>query len=454
MIVALIIAAIMIVALLATVSSYKGKLNKFKPIVDIEQHKLKVEQEIQDKQNLLEKDKEKLNQIVIETNKKLDLVNADIIDKTNVLSNIKNDITNYEHSYNSLVKVYSDDFNYLDVGVYKSRYNFATSEKYQTKLESIREQIKILVKEDKALTCATAWNVGGNAKEGERVTNDLKKLALRAFNGEVDALLSTVKYSNINKYEDRITKIYESINKLTKRWTIEITQAYFNLRIEELRLVYEYQEKLYEEKEEQRRIREMMREEEKVQREIEKAKKDAEQEEARYKKALEEAQKSLEYAKDEDRIKFEEKIRELQEQLSEAHQKFERSVSMAQQTKRGYVYVISNIGSFGENVYKIGMTRRLEPMDRVKELGDASVPFEFDVHALISSENAPELENTLHKTFNKNRKNRVNERKEFFNISLEEIEKVVKTNHGEIEFTRLAEAKEYRETLAIIEQEG
>ena len=122
---------------------------------------------------------------------------------------------------------------------------------------------------------------------------------------------------------------------------------------------------------------------------------------------------------------------------------------MAQQTKSGHVYIISNLGSFGENIYKIGMTRRLEPLDRVNELGDASVPFKFDVHAMIYSENAPELETQLHKAFNKNRLNFVNLRREYFNISLDEIEKVVQENHGKIEFIKEAEAKEYRESIII-----
>ena len=122
---------------------------------------------------------------------------------------------------------------------------------------------------------------------------------------------------------------------------------------------------------------------------------------------------------------------------------------MAQQTRRGHVYVISNIGSFGEDVYKIGMTRRLDPMDRVLELGDASVPFKFDVHAIIFSEDAPSLENTLHKHFETNRLNLINRRREFFRVSLAEIERVVKENHGEIEFTQIAEARESRESEAI-----
>jgi hypothetical protein len=122
-------------------------------------------------------------------------------------------------------------------------------------------------------------------------------------------------------------------------------------------------------------------------------------------------------------------------------------------TKVGHIYVISNLGSFGQDVYKIGMTRRLDPLDRVRELGDASVPFQFDIHAIIYSENAPQLEYELHKRFAERRLNRVNSKKEFFKVSLEEIEAFVKEHaNAEIEFIKLAEAREYRETLAMLEQ--
>ena len=118
------------------------------------------------------------------------------------------------------------------------------------------------------------------------------------------------------------------------------------------------------------------------------------------------------------------KIKELELKLEEAHTKKEKALSMAQQTKRGHVYVISNIGSFGENLYKIGMTRRLEPVDRVKELGDASVPFPFDIHAMIFSENAPDLEKSLHNTFNNRRVNKINTRKEFFMSHLKKLKNI------------------------------
>lgn len=127
----------------------------------------------------------------------------------------------------------------------------------------------------------------------------------------------------------------------------------------------------------------------------------------------------------------------------------ERAISQAQLTKSGYVYIISNIGSFGENIYKIGMTRRLEPEDRVRELSGASVPFPFDIHAMIYTENAPALENLLHKNFNNKRVNLINQRREFFNVSLDEIEEFIFKNYGEFKLTKLAQAEQYRQSLTL-----
>lgn len=218
-------------------------------------------------------------------------------------------------------------------------------------------------------------------------------------------------------------------------------------------LTHEYENKKREEKEEQRRIREQMREEEKVRRELERAQREADEDEKQYQKALRKAQEDLKVASTDDIDRLTEKIKLLETRLEEAHQKKERAISMAQLTKVGHIYIISNIGSFGEDVFKIGMTRRLEPLDRVRELGDASVPFQFDVHAIIYSDNAPQLEYDLHRRFEDKRVNRVNGRKEFFKVSLTEVQEYIKTHKGaDIELTKIAEAKEYRETLTMLDE--
>ena len=186
-----------------------------------------------------------------------------------------------------------------------------------------------------------------------------------------------------------------------------------------------------------------------MQREIEAAQKEAARDEERYQKALERARKELDKAHGEDIESLTNQMKELEDKLRAAQELKERAMSRAQITKSGYIYVISNIGSFGKDIYKIGMTRRLEPLDRVRELGDASVPFTFDVHAMIYSDNAPELETELHQLFDDKRVNLVNTRKEFFQTSLDNIEKAVLERNAEIEFTKLAEAREYRESEAI-----
>lgn len=357
------------------------------------------------------------------------------------------------HSLEQEISLFEDHLEINSFGLYKPQFDFDTSEQFKAAIEANYEAQKRMIKEDAAIICHTEWSVGGSKAEGKKMTAKYKKLMLFAFNGESDSLIAKVKWNNAEKSVDRIKKAFESINKLGETHSIEITHPFFQLKLEELRLTYEFEQKKYEEKEEQRRIREQMREEEKAQREFERAQREAEDEEYRYQKALEKAKAELNTSTQESSAILSEKVRLLEQQLQEAHEKKERAMAMAQLTKVGHIYVISNIGSFGENVYKLGMTRRLDPLDRVRELGDASVPFLFDVHAIIYSENAPQLEYELHQHFNDRRLNRINGKKEFFRVSLEEIEAFVLTLTGtEIQFTKVAEAKDYRETMAMLEK--
>ncbi|QLK09554.1 UPF0325 protein YaeH (plasmid) [Priestia megaterium] len=215
-------------------------------------------------------------------------------------------------------------------------------------------------------------------------------------------------------------------------------------------LKYEFEQKKQEEKEEKQAIKERMREEAKALKELEKAKEKVEKEEKHFVQAIEKMNEQLSTSNDNEKEKLLDKLRELERQLEETKKNKEDVLYRVQNTRAGYVYIISNIGSFGEDVYKIGMTRRLEPMDRVKELGDASVPFTFDVHAMIFSEDAPTLENAIHKALTHKKVNKVNDRKEFFRVSLQEIEDLVKSNHNKtVEFTKLAQAEDYRKSLTL-----
>ncbi|WP_437917079.1 DUF4041 domain-containing protein [Sorangium sp. So ce302] len=334
-------------------------------------------------------------------------------------------------------------------GFYRPRYDFSSSEHYQRKLEHIRDRQKQMLKDKSAATCSTVWTVDGSVTEGRRQINQTLKLIVRAFNGESDAAIARVSYKNVNVMESRIKKSWEAINGLVEVQQCEIATAYLDLKLQELYLAFEYQEKIQAEKEEQRRIREQMREEEVAQRELEKARLEAEREEQRYEEALRKAQEEVAKAAGAKQQKLQAQIEALQKKLEEAHVNKERAISRAQMTRSGHVYVISNIGSFGEHIYKIGMTRRLDPLDRVQELGDASVPFAFDVHAMIYSDDAPALETALHRAFHERRINLVNEKKEFFQVEIDEIARTVRRMHGEIEITRVAEAEQYRKTIAM-----
>lgn len=276
------------------------------------------------------------------------------------------------------------------------------------------------------------------------------RFVIDAFNGRVDASLSTVKSTNFGTLEQEICDAFSMVNLNGQAFrNARIHKAYLDARLSELKWAVVAQELKQKEREEQRQLQEQIREEEKARRDYERAVQEAAKEEAVVKQALEKARLQAETASVAERGKYEAKLAELELRLTEAEQKNRRALSMAQQTRSGHVYVISNIGSFGDEVFKIGMTRRLDPLDRIRELGDASVPFEFDIHAMIRSEDAPKLERLLHTHLDDHRINKVNYRKEFFRTSIERIREVAKENNLEVTFTMTAEAREYRETAAL-----
>ena len=271
-----------------------------------------------------------------------------------------------------------------------------------------------------------------------------------AFNGKVDTILAGVKHDNYGTLAQQIKDAYALVNNLGKPFKeARITPEYLEARLEELRWATVAHELKLQEREEQRLIREQIREEEKARRDFEKAQRDATRQEDTIQKAIDKVQQQAAKASAEQRSAFEAQLRELEGRLQVAQEKNQRALSMAQQTKSGHVYIISNIGSFGEHVYKIGMTRRLEPLDRVRELGDASVPFEFDVHALLFSEDAPALERALHRQFLRHQVNKANPRKEFFRVELARIRGEIERLGIEARWTLSAAAREYRESLTI-----
>jgi len=278
----------------------------------------------------------------------------------------------------------------------------------------------------------------------------LSQILLDAFIGKTENILEKTKNDNFGKLKQEMIDCFTLINRDSSNIEdTRISQDFYEATLDQLKWACIVQGIRVERREEQRRIREKIREEEKALREYEKVQKEALKEEEMLQKAMALAHEKLSRASQEEKAKLEEQLKDLGDKLAIAEEKGKRAISMAQQTKSGHVYIISNIGSFGENIFKIGLTRRLEPLDRVRELGDSSVPFEFDVHALIKSEDAPALENKLHKHFVLNQVNKVNYRKEFFKVGLAKIREEIEKMGLEASWTMTASALEYRETKVI-----
>jgi len=309
------------------------------------------------------------------------------------------------------------------------------------KLKEARDRTRTMAKHGDAALC-------------DYVENNRRETAiafvLDAFNGKVDTALADVRETNFGTLRQKLLDAYALVNHHgTAFRNARIAPAYLDARLDELKWAVAAVELKAREREEQRAIKERIREEEKAQRDFERAQKEVQKEEETIRKAMTKARAEIEKASSEQKAMYEERLRELGEKLHAAELKNQRALSMAQQTKSGHVYVISNEGSFGEDVFKIGMTRRLEPNDRIRELGDASVPFEFDVHALIRCGDAPALENALHKTFVRRQMNKVNPRKEFFRIGLADIRAEIERLGIQCSWTMTAECREFRETQVL-----
>lgn len=386
----------------------------------------------------------------IEIDKRLD--RKDTID--NEISSLELAYKTKQDQYNKLLDDYNlldGDFTAIECGLYKPQFDFETSLEYKNKLEELYYEQKKKIKDNSALICKAPNQSDRLVK---KLIKNLSKLALNYFNNECRVIINKVKWNNANQMIERIYKIYENVNEILEfPAEMEITKEYRDLKIKELQLTYEYELKKKDEKEREALFRETMKEEEKRRKEIEEAKRQTEFETNLYEKALKEIELKLQTAHETEKIRFEEEIEELKKKLEQCKEN-ERKISEAEKgVKNGHIYVISNIGSFGKDIYKIGMTRRLEPEERVDELGNASVPFKFDIHAMIKSDNAPELEYRLHKAFENKRVNRVNLRKEFFNVSLDEIAQEVHKYNANIMFVKEPEALEFRESQEIIKQQ-
>lgn len=336
------------------------------------------------------------------------------------------------------IAIYDERLSFAELGVYEPHFDFTDSEAFKARIVAVRDRQKAMISAKAAAICPTDWTVEGSKAKGATMINRQTRLTMRAFNNECEAAIANVRWNNVVAMEKRILSAASAINKENTSLNLTLNDSYVSLKIEELRLTHEFREQLKREKDERAEMARAEREEKKLLAEAEAA----EREEAKYQALLEKARKEAD--SDGNRARIE----ELEAALEAAHAASERARAMAEMTKSGYVYIISNVGSFGEDVVKIGLTRRLDPDDRVRELGDASVPFGFDTHAMIYSEAAPALEGALHKEFADRRINMSNFRKEFFRVSLDEVEAAVARLAPEAGFFKDREAQEWHETLA------
>ncbi|MEV6868315.1 DUF4041 domain-containing protein [Streptosporangium subroseum] len=328
-----------------------------------------------------------------------------------------------------------------EAGVYEYRHPLSDAVAYKDRLAQVKTRIKAMSKDNEAVLGSTGWQVNGSAAEGRRMVRDFSKLMLRAYNAEADNCVRTMRPYKLQSAVDRLEKAVEMIVKLGKTMSIHVSGDYHRLRVYELELTADYLAKQEEEKELIRAQREQQREEEAARREFEREKTRLRKEEAHYRSAL---SKLLAKGDETGAEELKAKLEEIGAAVSDVEAR-EANI------RAGYVYVISNVGAFGENVVKIGMTRRLEPEDRVRELGDASVPFRFDTHALIFSDDAVGLEGRLHALLDNQRVNKINLRREFFHTTPAEVRDLLEKVAGQhlLEYRDTPEALEWRQSVHV-----
>jgi predicted nucleic acid-binding Zn-ribbon protein len=349
------------------------------------------------------------------------------------------------------ILVFEDTVLLESFALYVPKFQLTNSAEYKERLDRVRLSQKALIKSGGAASGNLDWEVNGKKSEGKKLVGDMMKLLIRSFNNECDYCVDNVKFDNVELGESRIRKSFEACNKLGRVMTVALTGGFLSLKLEELYLAYEFQIKKQEEKEMAKKAREELREQQKLEQEIRAARDKILKERKHFNAALKNLTTRLASATEpQERAELQARIDEVQATRDELDREEKLIDYREQNAKAGYVYVISNVGAFGEGVYKIGMTRRLEPMDRVDELGDASVPFWFDVHAMVFSENAPALEAKLHERFAAGRLNKVNGRKEFFRADIKEIEAVIRANYDSVvEVVHEAPAEQYRESVRM-----
>ncbi|MDP1551441.1 MAG: DUF4041 domain-containing protein [Methanobacteriaceae archaeon] len=403
-----------------------------------------IDEQLKDKKEDLANIDNTLREIEEEMAKELDIK---FKEKETQLSKLNNELNEKKKG---LILV-NDTLEMQEVGLYEPKYDFLSATLYKEKWDEIRQEQKDYIKNKMAAICETEWTVDNSIQKGRAMANANIKQILRTFNSECEATISKVKLSNRENSIKRIQKSFKTLNKLNERNAVKITPQYLVLKLKEIDLAIEYELKKQEEKELLREAREQEKEERKIQKQLDAEEKKINEQKKRLENDLNNIGAELRKTEsDEEKEKLQLKIRELELALAKSKDDIGQIADRRKRTGAGYVYILSNIGSFGEDVYKIGVTRRDEPQDRVRELSNASVPFKFDTHVFIFSKEAFELEKELHNRFDHKRVNKVNSRKEFFNITYDDVKKIVEENKELVHsFSDKPEAQEYYDTLKI-----
>lgn len=384
-----------------------------------------------------------------EKNKSINIENQKIKREIQELKNLKKDlISSIEEGTKELEHITS----YLNDELFKYdielTYPFDLVEVDSSQINTYIKKLQMKEKELLNLEEVKIFNV---STENKRHQNAQAKQIIRLFNAETSQLINKVNSKNIESMQNKIFKSYEGINKIFETDNVRIPETLLDIKLEMLDLMHKYQVKIEDEKIIRREERARLKEIEQAEKEMEKKLKELDKDIRHHNNEI---KKLTMYLNNTDlqveKELYIEKIRELDQSLKNLNSERENVEDRKDNAQSGFVYIISNISSFGENVYKIGVTRRLEPMDRINELSSASVPFEFDVHALIFSENAFELKNKLHEYFKKYKVNKVNGRKEFFKVNINEIkDKVLSEHNSTVQFIDEPKAIQYRETLRL-----
>ncbi|WP_431811818.1 DUF4041 domain-containing protein [Lysinibacillus sp. FW12] len=408
----------------------KNKINLINEIKLIEEkYKITAENEFSE----IEKEKILLKETLENEIEGYQLKILNLKKATNECAKVETKLEKLKEELNEVEEVLiksKEEYKLQEVGYYKNVFPFTTTLQYKDELEINNVKQKEMILNKTAVYSGTKWHVNGSVRAGRALTKQNIKFMLRAFNSECDNAIKSLRFSNYEVILKTINKAFRQINFLNSKSDLKLTDEFLKLKIEELRLVYELMIFKEKEKEKLRQLKQEERERKQLEKEIKLKLNELDTHENKMNDLLEEKLKAYANTKDANGDLLRE-IKEIEENIALVMKKREEIYQRHQIGKSGYVYIISNVGSFGKNIYKIGMTRRLEPLERIRELSGASVPFPFDIHAMILTDDAPRLESQLHAAFKNSRINLVNRRKEYFNVTLLEIREAIIKYHGQ-----------------------